>query len=81
MPQLPERPTDPPAAQLIADQYADRPHLRPILDAVLAALPALGPVTVQARKTFVSLVSPRPTFAVVRPTLRPRSACPGHKAG
>ena len=30
------------AVQLIDGQYADRPHLRPILDAVLAALPVLG---------------------------------------
>jgi hypothetical protein len=48
------------ADALIAGQYADRPHLRPVLEAVLVALPALGPVTVQARKTFVSLVSPPP---------------------
>jgi Family of unknown function (DUF5990)/Domain of unknown function (DUF5655) len=60
------------AGQLIADQYTDRPHLRPVLDAVLAALPALGPVTVQARKTFVSLVSPRRTFAVVQATTKNR---------
>ena len=60
------------AGQLIAGQYADRPQLRSILDAVLAALPALGPVTVQARKTFVSLVSPRRTFAVVQATTRTR---------
>jgi Family of unknown function (DUF5990) len=46
------------AAELVAGQYADRPRLRPVLDAVLAALPALGPVTVRARKTFVSLVTP-----------------------
>jgi hypothetical protein len=52
---------------LIASQYSDRPQLRPVLDAVLAALPALGPVTVQARKTFISLVTPRRTFAVVQP--------------
>jgi len=58
--------------QLIDDQYTDRPHLRPVLDAVLAALPALGPVTVQARKTFVSLVSPRRTFAVVQATTKKR---------
>jgi hypothetical protein len=60
------------ADQLIAGQYADRPHLRPVLDAVLAALPALGSVTVQARKTFVSLVSPRRTFAVVQATTKNR---------
>jgi hypothetical protein len=43
---------------LIASQYADRPQLRPVLEAVLAALPAVGPATVQARKTFVSLPGP-----------------------
>jgi hypothetical protein len=60
------------AEQLIDGQYADRPQLRPILDAVLAVLPALGPVTVQARGTYVSLVSPRRTFAVVQATTKSR---------
>jgi uncharacterized protein DUF5990/uncharacterized protein DUF5655 len=60
------------AEQLISGQYADRPQLRPILDAVLALLPALGPVTVQARKTQVSMVCPRRTFAWVQPTTRHR---------
>ena len=35
----------PEAVQLIDGQYADRLQLRPVLDAVLAALLALGPVT------------------------------------
>jgi Family of unknown function (DUF5990)/Domain of unknown function (DUF5655) len=60
------------ADELIEGQYADRPQLRPILDAVLALLPALGPATVQARKTIVSLVCPRRTFAVVRATTKDR---------
>ena len=60
------------ARELVDGQYADRPQLRPILDAVLALLPALGPATVQARKTIVSLVSPRRTFAVVRATTKDR---------
>jgi hypothetical protein len=60
------------ADELIEGQYADRPQLRPILDAVLGVLPELGPVTVQARKTIVSLVSPRRTFAVIRATTRDR---------
>jgi hypothetical protein len=60
------------ADELIAGQYADRPGLRPVLDAVLAALPPLGPVTVQARKTIVSLVSPRRTFAAVQATTKSR---------
>jgi hypothetical protein len=60
------------ADQLIDGQYADRPHLRPVLDAVLAVLPTLGPVTVQARRTLVSLVCPRRTFAVVQATTKNR---------
>jgi len=58
--------------ELIAGQYADRPQLRPVLDAVLAALPSVGPATVQARKTFVSLVTPRRTFAVVQAATKSR---------
>jgi hypothetical protein len=75
MPQLPDGYPDlmtADAGELIDGQYADRPQLRPILDAVLAVLPALGPATVQARKTIVSLVSPRRTFAVVRATTKNR---------
>jgi hypothetical protein len=60
------------AGELIDAQYADRPQLRPVLDAVLAALPMLGQVTVQARKTMVSLVGPRRTFAVVQATTKNR---------
>ena len=60
------------ADDLIAGQYRDRPRLRPVLDAVLAELPALGPVTVQARGPIVSLVTPRRTFAVVKATAKSR---------
>lgn len=60
------------AGELVEAQYRDRPQLRPVLDAVLAALPALGPVTVQARKTLVSLATPRRTFAVVQATTKTR---------
>lgn len=65
-------PPGPEAAELIGAQYADRPQLRPVLDAVLAALPALGQVTVRARKTMVSLAGPRRTFAVVQATTKHR---------
>jgi hypothetical protein len=65
-------PAGPAEDELIDAQYADRPQLRPVLDAVLAALPALGQVTVQARKTMVSLVGPRRTFAVVQATTKNR---------
>jgi hypothetical protein len=60
------------ADELIAGQYSDRPQLRPVLDAVLAALPAVGPATVQARKTMVRLVTPRRTFAVIQATTKSR---------
>jgi len=58
--------------RLIADQYADRPQLRPILDAVVKTAKACGPVVVQARKTFVALATQRRTFARVQPTTRTR---------
>jgi len=60
------------ADDLIEGQYADRPRLRPVLDAVLAVLPGLGPVTVQPRKTLVTLFTPRRAFAAVRATTRDR---------
>jgi len=59
-------------ARLIANQYADRPELRPILDAVLRVARTSGPVVVQARKTFVALATARRTFARVQPTTRTR---------
>ncbi len=41
------------AEELVAGQYCDRPQLRPVLDAVLAALPALGPAPVLGTLTVV----------------------------
>jgi len=61
------------ADALVDGQYADRPQLRPILDAVVMAAQAFGPVEVQARKTYTSLLTPRRTFAAVRPTTKTRS--------
>ena len=60
------------AAQLVDAQYAGRPHLRPILDAILRTAKSLGDVTIQARKTYVSLVGPRRTFARVQAATRYR---------
>src|SRR2546430_1054715 len=60
------------ADELIDGQYADRPQLRPIFDAVIETAVGLGDVTIQARKTYVSLVSPRRTFARVQPTTKNR---------
>jgi hypothetical protein len=58
--------------RLIADQYADRPQLRAILDAVVKAASDSGPITIQARKTFVALATSRRTFARIQPTTRTR---------
>lgn len=60
------------ADELVDGQYADRPALRPIFDAVVAAASGFDSVTIQAHKTYVSLVSPRRTFAVVKATTRAR---------
>ena len=60
------------AEQLIEQQYAERPNLRPIYDAIVGAATRCGDVIVQARKTYVSLVTPRRTFARVQPTTRTR---------
>jgi len=60
------------ATELIDGQYKDRPQLRAILDSILDAVEGLDEVTVQARKTYVSLVTPRRTFARVQPTTRDR---------
>ena len=57
---------------LVEAQYADRPALRPIYDAVVAAALALGEVTVQTRKGYVSLLTPRRTFARVQATTKTR---------
>ena len=59
------------ADELIEGQYADRPQLRPIFEAILAAA-GLGDVTIQARKTYVSLMTARRTFARVQPTTKQR---------
>jgi hypothetical protein len=60
------------ADELIDAQYADRPQLRPILDTIIKAMAGLGQVTIQARKGYVSFVSPRRTFARLRPTTKNR---------
>jgi hypothetical protein len=54
------------ADELVDAQYADRPQLRPVLDAVLAAASGVGEGHVQVRKGYVSLVGPRRTYAVVQ---------------
>ena len=60
------------ADRLIEGQYADRPALRPVLDAVLTAVLQLPDVAVNARKTMVTLVSPGRTFAVLQARAKQR---------
>ena len=60
------------ANELIDGQYADRPGIRPIFDRVVETLPMVGQVELQARKTYVALLSPKRTFASIQPTTRSR---------
>jgi hypothetical protein len=60
------------AGQLLDAQYRDRPALRPVYDALIAAAVSLGDVVVQGRKTYVSLLTARRTFARIQPTTRIR---------
>jgi Domain of unknown function (DUF5655) len=55
------------ADELIEKQYADRAQLRPIYDAIIFAAERCGELIIQARKTYVSLVTTRRTFARVQP--------------
>jgi len=60
------------ADELVGAQYADRPDLRPVFDAVIAAVSGFGPADIQARKTYVSLLTPRRTFGIVQASTRTR---------
>jgi hypothetical protein len=60
------------AGELIDAQYADRPQLQPILEAIIAAAASFSEITIQARKTYISLVTPRRTFARIQPTTKNR---------
>jgi hypothetical protein len=55
------------ASQLIDAQYAGQPRMRALAEAIVKAASRLGDVTIQARKTFVALVSPVRTFARLHP--------------
>ena len=58
--------------ELVAAQYADRPELRPVAEAVFAAVADWPDVQLQARKTYVALRTPRRAFAQVVPATRSR---------
>jgi hypothetical protein len=61
------------AEDLVENQYADRPGTRPIYDALLALLPDIGEIEVQARKTYVAFLTPKRTFSALVPTTKTRS--------
>jgi len=61
------------ADDLIETQYADRPATRPIYDALLALLPEIGEIEVQARKTYVAFLTPKRTFSALVPSTKTRS--------
>ena len=54
------------AGELIDAQYEGKPKLRAVFDAVVEAALDCGDITVQARKTYVSLVTARRTFARIQ---------------
>ena len=58
--------------ELLDAQYADRPALRPIADAVFAAVADWPGLAFQARKTYVALRTPRRMFAQVVPATKSR---------
>src|SRR5258707_4690715 len=60
------------ADELLDGQYRDRPNLRPIHDAVVTALPSIGAVELQNRKTYVALIGPKRTFASIQATTKAR---------
>ncbi|MEA2677642.1 MAG: hypothetical protein QOJ81_1783 [Chloroflexota bacterium] len=61
------------AEDLIENQYADRPGTRPIYDTLLALLPEVGEIEVQARKTYVAFLTHKRTFSALVPTTKTRS--------
>jgi hypothetical protein len=60
------------ADELLEAQYADRAQLRPVFDAILSAMSGWADVDIQARKTYVSLLGPRRTFAIVQASTKKR---------
>ncbi len=62
-----------PDDELIDNQYADRPHLRPIFDQLIARARAVHPeIEVVGRKTYTPLYTPRRQFAVIKATTKKR---------
>ena len=60
------------ADELIQNQYADRLHLLPIYHAIIGAVSEIGEFVIQTRKTYVSLLTSRRTFARIKPATKNR---------
>ncbi|ATE53750.1 DUF5655 domain-containing protein [Actinosynnema pretiosum] len=60
------------ASGVLAAQYSGRPELRPVLERLVAESGTFGAQHVQVRRTHVALVTPRRTYAVLRPVGRDR---------
>lgn len=54
------------ADELVDAQYEGKPNLRKVYDRVIKAVSRFKGVAVQTRKTYISLVTPRRTFARVQ---------------
>jgi|SRR5215813_520957 len=52
---------------MVERQYKDRPNLRAIYDAIINSATGCGELVIRPRKTYVSLVAPRRTFARIQP--------------
>ena len=58
------------ADELVEQQYANRTHLRPVYDRIINLAMSCGQIDIRVRKTHVSLVAPKRTFARIQPTKR-----------
>jgi hypothetical protein len=56
--------------ELVEQQYANRVHLRPVFDKIINLAMSCGKIVIRVRKTHVSLVAPKRTFARIQPAKR-----------
>jgi len=58
------------AEELVEQQYADRAQLRPVYDQLIKFAMSCGEIVIRVRRTHVSLVAPKRTFARIQPGKR-----------
>ena len=58
------------ADDLVEQQYANRADLRPVYDQIINLAMSCGEIGIRVRKTHVSLVAPKRTFARIQPAKR-----------